>query len=199
MLLRLKRLRASAQKRLPLGIAGLFILLVTASCGYQWGDGAAVSCYRTVCVPYVRGDQEGRVTNALIKKMSASGTLRYCHKGGDLVLQVKLIDFREENIGFRYDRNANGELTENVIPTETRVTALAEVTVTERCSDCVVVGPDLVTTFVDYDHDYYSNHGGINVFSLGQLNDLDLARQEAYRPLSEALAERIVDHVNNAW
>lgn len=178
----------------------LLVLLFLTSCGgYKTGYGSSIACYNSICIPYVEGDHDGHLTSQLIREVESSGAIKFCSTGADLVLGVKLLDFREENIGFRYDTNKQGELTDNVIPSETRLTVLAEVTVCERCSDRVVIGPDLLSTSIEYDHDYYTNDGGVNVFSLGQLNDIDLAGQVAYRPLVRALAERITDHVINSW
>jgi len=185
--------------RAGLVVVALLVLLVTACSGYQAGYGSTVACYKTICVPYVEGDHDGRLTSELIYEIESSGAIKFCSTGADLVLSVKLLDFREENIGFRYDTNKLGELTDNVIPSETRLTVLAEVTVCERCSDRAVIGPDLLSTSIEYDHDYYTNDGGVNVFSLGQLNDIDLAGQVAYRPLVRALAQRVTDHVINSW
>ena len=173
--------------------------LLLCGCGYHLGEGSLLSQYDTVCVPYIEGDHDGRLTEALVKNLEISGAIKYCHKDADVILKIKLLDFREENIGFRYDCNKEGTLTDNVIPSETRLTVLAEVTAIDSCSSCEIFGPDLLSASIDYDHDYYSNHGGVNVFSLGQLNDIDLAQQVAYRPLVRELAKRITDHVINSW
>jgi len=186
-------------KRFVAGFFFIFCCMFLNSCGYRFGCGGVLCQYESICVPYVEGDHDGHLTAELIKEFEASGVIKYCHQAADVVLEVKLLDFREENIGFRYDHDSTGNLTDNVIPSETRLTVLAEVIVTERCSHESIFGPDLISTSVDYDHDYYSNHGGANVFSLGQLNDIDLAQQMAYRPLVRALARRITEHVINNW
>jgi hypothetical protein len=131
--------------------------------------------------------------------MSESGALRYVSSEGDLTLTIKLIEFRDENIGFRYDRKKLGELKKAIIPTETRLHVIAEITVTETCSGKILRGPIRIATNVDFDHDFYSSYNGINVFSLGQLNDYDAAHDAVIDPLNRQLAEKIVDYVIQSW
>lgn len=56
-----------------------------------------------------------------------------------------------------------------------------------------------ITADAEFDHTYYTTRDRINVFSLGQLSDIDAARDAAMVPLNRALAERIVDFVMNSW
>lgn len=177
----------------------LLFLLCLTGCGYCWGRGGVVEEYQSICIPYVDGDYDGHLTNFLIREVTTNGNLRYQRTGGQIALRVVIRDIRVDNVGFRYDNEVLADRKNTVVPTETRITALAEVTVYETCGDCVVIGPDLVTAHIDFDHDFYSNEGGVNVFSLGQLNDLDLAEQEAYRPLYRELAKRIREHIYAAW
>ncbi len=44
---------------------------------------------------------------------------------------------------------------------------------------------------------YYSSRKGVNVFSLGQVTDIDEARDVAEYPLHRRLAQKIVDYINN--
>ena len=120
-------------------------------------------------------------------------------QGGDLILKVELLEFREENLEFRYDRKRTGELKHSIIPTETRVTALAEVFVIEGATGKVVRGPTRITASAEFDHTYYATPEEVNVFSLGQLNDFDDARDAVMHPLNRHLSERIVDYVINSW
>lgn len=180
----------------------LFFLVLSAiplSCQYQFGRGDLSNRYTTLSIPYAEGDEEGELTAEVIRKISQSGALRYVSSGGDLILKIKWIDLRDENIGFRYDRRKRGELKKSLIPSETRLSALVEVSVIEAASGQVIRGPARIKTAVDFDHDYYSSHHGINIFSLGQLNDIDAAYDAVMHPLNRQLAERIVDYVINSW
>lgn len=191
------------------------VALLITSCGYRFGQGAVISQYRTVTVPFVEGDRDGTFTAALVEDISRSGCLTYHCEGGELILYVTLLDLYDENVGYRYDRKKeskendgdgeeeNGEkeevLTHSIIPIETRVHVLAEVTLVEACSGCEVLGPVQLHEFVDFDHDYYFSREGINVFSLGQVNDIDTAHDDVFKPLSHKLAQKIVDYINAAW
>lgn len=174
-------------------------LFFLSSCGYQFGSGTQAPV-RTLSVPYVIGDTDGSLTASLINYLSRSGVFEYRQSDGAGILKVKLLDFRDENIGFRYDRNQNGRLTKSIIPTETRLSGLAEVVVVDACSGCILLGPTVISTSVEFDHEYYSSRDGINVFSLGQLTDIDEARDAAQsEPLNQELARMIVDYLINSW
>lgn len=189
----------------PLRIKWFFYFLIIAGgwsfsgCQYQFGRGELSERFATISVPYVEGDQEGELTSEVIKGLSTSGAFSYVNQGGDLTLKIKFIELRDENIGFRYDRNKRGKLKKSIIPTETRYTALAEVLLIESGSGQVIRGPTRITASTDFDHTYYTTRDEINVFSLGQLSDIDEARNAAMHPLNRHLAERIVDYVINSW
>lgn len=169
------------------------------SCGYQWGDGGLSSSYRTISVPYVEGDWNGDLTAAIVQQISQTGTLKYRVNDGDLILIVSVVDERDQDIGFRYDRKKDGKFRSRIIPDETRIFITAEMKVMEAISGTIILGPVRITADVDFDHDYYSTRGGVNIFSLGQLTDEDEAREAAHVPLNRRLAKKIVDYVNDYW
>lgn len=179
----------------------LFLLIVgccLSGCHYQFGQGELSRSYRTISVPYIEGDQKGELTTEVVKQLSLSGAFHYVNGCSDLVLKIKLIELRDENIGFRYDRKKRGKLRKSIIPTETRISALVEVLVVDAGGQ-TIRGPTRMTASADFDHTYYSSRHAVNIFSLGQLNDLDAAHDAAMRPLNRHLAERIVDYVINSW
>lgn len=176
----------------------LIILVVCSSCGYQFGLGDLSQQYRTITVPYVVGDLNGNLTAAIVRQLTSSGLFEYCYEGGDLNLIVKIIDFRDENIGFRYDVNKKGEIVDSVIPVETRVTAIVEVMLVDSASGDVIRGPVRIAANEEFDHDYYESHSDVNVFSLGQLIDYDAARDAASVPLNAVIAEKIRDFIINS-
>lgn len=174
-------------------------MLFSCSC-YQFGQGGTLATqYSTISVPYVEGDLDGSMTASIINELVRSGPFQFRQTDADLVLKVKVTDLRDENIGFRYDRKKKGKLTHSIIPTETRLTAYSEVVVENARTGCLVLGPVCVRACVDFDHDYYSNRDGVNIFSLGQLNDVDAAYDAAQKPLNQALARKIVDYLCNSW
>ncbi len=186
------------QYRLLLFIIAALALL--CGCGYRLGGGGALSeGYTTISIPYAGGDLDGNLTAAIIKEITATGCFEYRRDGGALSLQVKILDIYDENIDFRYDRHKDGRIKQTIIPTETRITAVAEVAVVEMGSGCTLLGPAKIAASVDFDHDFYKSRNGINVFSLGQLTDYDEAQDAAERPLNIALARKIADFVCDSW
>lgn len=182
---------------LPLAAAFLAIL---SSCSYQQGLGGGLSTtYSTISIPYVVGDRDGSLTSAIVKEIVRTGAFEFRYSGGALILNVVVIDIDEEDIGFRYDRKKRGKLTKDIIPTEERMTIIVEVTVTEAASCCTVLGPVRLSACIDYDHDYYSSRDGVNIFSLGQLTDLDEAYNTAEIPLFKLIARKIADYVTQSW
>jgi hypothetical protein len=175
------------------------LLLVLSSCGYQFGEGGFASQYQTISVPFIKGDWNGDMTSTLIEQIAQSGSYTYCRDGGALTLQVCLMEFTDENVGFRYDRNKQGELRKSIIPVETRIETKAEVKLIEAASGRVLLGPVIITAGVEFDHEYYSSWNGINSFSLGQLSDYDAAYDAMYHPLNVALSRKIVDFVVDSW
>ena len=178
-------------------ISFLFICLICVSCGYRFGQGTSLTQGRTISVPYIEGDQDGDLTAALIKECVTSGGLRYARERGDLILKVKILTFRDENIGFRYDRKKSGKLDDSLLPSEVRLSALAEVVVLNGSNCKIILGPARINASVDFD--YCTTCEGVNVFSLGQLSDLEAARNAAMEPLNRTLAQRIVDYLTNSW
>src|SRR4029079_14864848 len=131
--------------------------------------------YQTISIPYIVGDEEGKLTAELIRQMTTSSTLRYVPHGGDLTLEIEIIELGDENIGFRYDRNKKGHLKNYLIPTETRLNIVVELKVIDNITKKVVRGPTFIRASADFDHDYYASRNAVNVFSLGQLTDIDAA------------------------
>jgi hypothetical protein len=169
------------------------------SCDYRWGRGHLSNQYSTITVPYAEGDPKGELTCAVIKELSKTGAFRYVSTDGDLILKIKMIESSDENIGFRYDRKKTGELRKILIPTETRKSSTIEFEIVETSTQKMIRGPIRLAASVDFDHDYYSSRNGVNIFSLGQLTDIDGAEDAAIRPLNRKLAEKIVDYTNNSW
>ena len=180
----------------PLLLVGYFSL---TGCQYQFGRGELSQSYTSISVPYIEGDQKGELTADVIKELSTSGAFYYTNEKSDLILKIKFLELGEENIGFRYDRKKRGCLKKSIIPSETRVNALVEVVLMERISEKIIRGPTRISVSEDFDHTYYATRNRVNIFSLGQLNDIEEARDAVMHPLNRHLAERIVDYVINSW
>lgn len=175
-----------------------FALLLSA-CHYEFGRNALSSDYHSICVPYAQGDTKGGLTNELIKKIASSGAFSYVSCDGDLILKVKFIELDDENIGFRYDRDNKGKLKRSIIPTETRIFATVEVSLIDSKTGILLRGPTRIKAVAEFDHCFYTSRCKENEFSLGQLNDIDAARDAVMTPLNRNLAEKIVDYVNHSW
>lgn len=175
------------------------LMLTLSSCQYQFGMGELPKSYSTISIPYVEGDLNGDLTAELIRQFSVSGALKYVPYGGSLILQVKYVDRHDENIGYHYDRKKSGQLKDYIVPTETRLFATVEVTLVDASHMQAIAGPMMITTSIDFDHEYYASYHAINIFSMGQLTDIDEARETVMRPLNERMAKKVVDYVVNLW
>lgn len=182
-------------------IAALALAFLLTACGYRFEEESdpLIPRHTTLTVPYVVGDWDGSLTAAIVEQIGRTGCYSYCRSGGALTLQVELGDFVDDHIGFRYDRDKHGHLRNSIIPTETRFTAKAQVTLIDTASGKALLGPVCLTASVHFDHDYESPLNSVNIFSLGQLSDYDDAYDAAYRPLNRALAQKIVDFICDSW
>jgi len=175
------------------------LLYSLTACGYRVGNSGLTSKYSSISVPYVQGDVDGSLTAAITHQIARSGSFTYRADGGELLLIVKIVDLSDENVGFRYNRNKEGDLKKTIIPVETRLFITVEVVVTEAASGCVVLEPVRLFASMVCDHDYYSSANEVNRFSLGQLSDVDAAFEAVQRPLNEELALKIVDYISDSW
>lgn len=177
----------------------LFFLLLLSSCGYKFGYGDIPDHYRTVSVPFVEGDATGAFTSSLIHALSTSGAFLYEVDNPDLVLRVRILDYKNENIGFRFAREEENVRGKTLVPSETRRFMRVEIVLIDACQGCTVAGPDVLQISVDFDHEFNSSRDGVNVFSLGQVTDIDEAIDAANTPLNRAMARKIVNYLMSAW
>ena len=176
------------------------MLTLTVSCGYHFGGQSSFATkYDTVSVPYVDGDIDGRLTQAIVRELTTGSTVNYVRDEGELLLKVKLTDSRDENIGFRYDRDRSDNVLKSVVQAEGRTTIIAEITLEDSKIGKVILGPTPVTVSIDYDYDVGHSSSNLLSYSLGQLDTVDAAREAASPALYRDLAERIVDHLNHVW
>jgi hypothetical protein len=168
-----------------------------ASCGYHTGPTGQLSPYQTISIPYVRNDETGLMTAALVKTVSAESGLQYVKSGGDLTLLVEIMEYENENIGYRYERKNDGRLRHSVIPVETRLYAVAQVALMDNATGNKLAGPVNISAYADFDHEYEKTRNGVNVFSLGQLTDYDDAYDAAFQPLYMRLSNKIADFIMN--
>lgn len=177
----------------------LFAILSLSSCGFKAGSGELIEEFETISVCFAEGDWQGSLTQTLINEIATRTSLTYVNGGGDLSLVVVLKGLDENNIGFRYDQNKKGKRIDYIIPTETRLRVLADVTLVDQTRGAVLMGPILFEACYEFDHDFYSARNSVNIFSLGQLSDYDEALDAALKPLYQELSQKIVDYLLSAW
>lgn len=184
----------------------LLFLILFASCGYRFD-----SCdegRRTISVPYVQGDYEGKLTDAIIRALSQSGAFEYQRNGGRYSLEVVIVGDNNERIGFRRDRSPNtGKVRKNIIGTENRRTLAAEITLIDTVADVRLLGPISVSASAEFD---YVNENALNdlsfidsfgvressiQFSLGQLDSKDFSERDVLLPIYHRLAQKIIDGI----
>lgn len=184
----------------------LFLLLISASCGYRFDPGCEGRS--TISVPYVQGDYEGRLTDAIIKTLSESGAFEYQRACGRLSLEVAIVGDSNDRIGFRRDRSdTSGKIRKNIVGIENRRTLSAQVTLIDPITEEMLFGPYIVTTSMDYDYvdenslkdlsfiDSFGIRESSIQFSLGQLDSKDFAERDVLVPLYQRLAQKIVDGI----
>ena len=176
------------------GFAFLLAFLLTG-CGYQFGEGELSQRFDTFSVRFAKGDLSGHLTEQVIRRVASETALTYVNDGADLELLLELVEVDEENVGFRYDRNKHNRRVDYIIPSETRLRAYVQLTLMDRARGCVLAGPTLLEADYEFDHDYYTSHSAVNIFSLGQVTDYDEAYEAALKPLYENLAQKVADYL----
>jgi len=177
------------------------------SCGYQYRfhsvDSSEVA---TVEIPYIQGDSNALLHNALAYELSCSGHFRPVLSGGDLLLKVSLLEDSQDRIGFRYDRdNPSGTRNKNLLAVEDRRVIRAKVSCIQASSGAVLVDGYEVSSFADYDYTdpgspqdllFTAPSGGsesIIQFSLGQLDSYEGGHDAASSPVFKQLAQKIIE------
>ncbi len=186
-------------KHLARGLFFIFSVLFLSSCGYHAGYGGIVSSYHTITVPYAKGDTYGELTAALIQEIGACGLLNYQNEEAELILRVELDNPENRNIGFRFDRRKNKQLSERLIQSEGRLSLRSYVQVIDASNGELLLEPLWIEESLDFDHDFYSSRDEINVLSLGQVNEIEESKQVAIHALYGRLAKKIVSYLNNIW
>lgn len=179
------------------------VLLILSACGYRVEGIDPI----TVTVPYVLGDHEGELTDALAFALSKTANYRYVKEGGDWTLTAKIVGDRNDRIGYRYDRDPkSGKLRDNVIGIENRKDITVEVKVVKTSTGDLILGPQKIKASSSYDYEDPNTlfdletidpASGIRQptidFSLGQLDSVAAAGEDVIDPIYRLLAQRIID------
>ncbi len=184
-----------------------FSLLVLAGCGGYHFDGAESEAGTvTISVPYIKGDLEGHLNTELIRALSITGVFDCVQDGGELRLDAQITSDGDDRIGYRFDRDPqSGELRDNIVGTENRRTLIATVTLIDNATQAAVLGPQQVKAHSDYDYvdsnsirdlTFVTKEGvpeKVLDFSLGQLDSVEGAHDDASTLIYRRLAEKIVN------
>ena len=177
------------------------ILLITSSCGYRYARSYKDESTETISIPFVSGDETGILTTFLIEEINKETGLEYQQSSGKYTLNVRIVDSKFENIGFRFNhkkkRHEEKLVVNKLIPNESRIKILAEVTVTDSSTNSSILGPVHIIAYADFDHQNRSINHSINRISQGQLTDIDTASSSVNTPLYRNLAHEIANYITN--
>lgn len=187
------------------------ILFLVAGCGYRWQPEYPHGSRPTLTIPFATGDEDGSLTNEIVRAVTFSGIADVRFKEADYRLQIKILESNNETIGFRLDRQkVDGKIKKNMVSCEARKTVSIEATLFKGKTDEIAYGPYKITSDADYDYvdgDSYqdltfSKNGvtqAVLPFSLGQLESYESAQEAAVRPLYSHLAQKVVDVISSEW
>lgn len=181
----------------------LFLIFISfSSCRYSLGGGERIA----ISVPYVVGDFEGELTDSLIWAIARTPSFKYCHGEGNWILTAKILGTDNERIGYRYDQDEKTKvLKNNLLGIENRKTITVEITVTSSATGEKIIGPQVIKASADYDYAdpnsladlSFENFNGKRAtaidFSLGQLDTVGSAGEDAIYPIYRRLAQKIVE------
>lgn len=175
-------------------------------CGYHFEGKDATKDPMTISVPYIPGDATGNLNTLLVQTLNASGLFECQQSGSQWILEVSLIADNDERIGYRYDRDpTTGKRRKNIIGTENRHTVTAEVKVIDTYTGEILLGPETIKGFTEYDYvdsnsirdlTFIPTGGNPNTvldFSLGQLDSVEGAHEDSFLPAYQDLTRKILD------
>lgn len=182
--------------------------MIFAGCGYHLTEEEEKP---VISIPFVQGDYEGQLTNELIRAILAGGQYHYSNHGGEYLVQVKVVGDHTDRIGFQYDRKElSGKRLKNLQAIENRRTISAEVVVIDTASGEPIADPIVVSASSDYDYVdinsvrdlAFTTPSGqtesVLNFSIGQLDSVEGAQDDAILAVYRRLAQKIVATVNQA-
>ncbi|NGX50878.1 MAG: hypothetical protein K1060chlam2_00729 [Chlamydiae bacterium] len=190
-------------------LAALSSLLLTG-CGYRVDESEVALHFPTLSVSYFSGDDDGTLTDAVIKGLSTYGEFNYVGSGGALLLEGSVISDSSRHIGYRYDRHpVSGVRINRLVPNEGRREITVRISLINGATQKVLYGPFDVSASSDYDFvdsDSLQDTSFINsagtresllFFSLGQLDSVRGAHAASRSPIHEKLAVKIVEGISN--
>lgn len=186
-----------------------FLLFLTG-CGYHFEDPDQLGAhFQTISVPYIEGDLDGMLTDALIKAVALSNQFAYA-KGGELILEGEITSDQTSHIGWQYDRSpTTSERQNRLVPNEGRREIALSFSLISARTGKTLYGPIVVKASSDFDFvdsdslldtSFVTPTGGRQstlFFSLGQLDSVEGAKAAVLTPLYQKLAYKIVEGIEN--
>lgn len=161
-------------------------------------------------MPYFSGDQEGILTETVIRALNVSGNFAYADREGSAILEGEVIRDHLEHIGYQYDRRpVSGKRINRLVPNEGRREITVRISLVDSRSQEVLYGPFEVSASSDYDFvdsdslrdtSFIGSNGERQsslFFSLGQLDSAEGAQEATLEPLYERLALKIVEGLSH--
>ena len=188
----------------------LFFFLFLTSCSYHLGKTSNIEKLQ-ICIPYIKDDFNGSLTNELIKQISYCPNITYKNSNAKFLLNVKILSNTNEKIGYKYYRDNKYERKNFLMATEGRQVVIAEIKLIDINADKVIFGPYNVSADSEFDYvdqdsisdlsfiDAAGNRKTVLSYSLGQLESFENAKEGALRPLYEKLSKKIVDLIVTYW
>lgn len=194
------------RSRVTSAILALFVM--ASSCSYHL-QGKANHEVIDVAIPYIKGDGDGRLTDAIVNRIATSPRFSIKRDDAHYTLDIRLKKNKNSHVGYRYNRReSTGDLINRLIPIEERKKIVLEVSILDQ--DFKALTPNFEIEgeadfdFVNFDtyHDlaFIDQQGAPQSslsYSLGQLDALDGANHSVYDALYQDLAKKILIVLEN--
>lgn len=162
-----------------------------------WHLSESMAHKKTVHIPFAQGDVSGEFTRRVIAEVSKQPGFSV-DDSGQYLLIMRLLDTKDQKMGYRYDPIDLEKDTKKIILNESRALVLVEVSLKDTFSNKIVLGPAYILGSTDYDHQENTIDMNTNDFSLGQLTDIETAQDVTYIPLYRDLSIKIGSWLQNA-
>lgn len=140
----------------------------------------------TLEMGFIPGDNDGEFTFLLAHALNQRGVGLL--NGSSYILKVRLENLRSDNIGYRHDRNRDGQILSQLTTSEARYWESAHVEIIDASTERVLAGPVEIREYIDSDFIPEQGPADSLSFSLGLLTTRHRAQSEALSALKQKLA-----------
>lgn len=180
------------------------VCALLVSCSYK-SPYSLHSTSQSLSVPYIQQDLTGTLTGLIVEEIAKTNLYPISTKSGDLQLIVDHLETEDRDIGFRYADDPKKDNSKRLLVSERRLVLHVTVTLKERKTNKVILGPTRISTAFAYDFDPDISDDRITVlpsraeptirFSLGQLESAQSAQTIAFTQGYRLLAKRIAEYI----